>query len=66
MPLASFGNIGEFMLVANLDSNLQMFSSYSVLEIDNFDSGFLVFHSLNASTTCDIFCVKRNLGKYVF
>ena len=61
MPFASLGNIGKFIVVANL----QMFSSNSVLELDNFDSGFLGFNSLNASTRHDIFCVKRNLEKSV-
>lgn len=63
MPLVSFVNIGKFILVANLDSNLQMFSSYSVLELDNFDSGFLVFRSLNASTRHDIFLCEKKSGK---
>lgn len=40
-----------------------MFASYSVLELDNFDSGLLISPPLYASTKHDRFCVKRNLEK---
>lgn len=48
------------IVVANLDSNHEIFASYSVLELANFDSEFPLYTSTKHD---DSFCVKGNLEK---
>lgn len=45
---------------------MRCFASYSVLELDNFDSGLLVSHPLYASTKHDSFLCEKKIWKNLF